>query len=311
MKRVLVTGATGFIGRHCLAPLVARSYEVHAASTRHVASGYCGATWHQVNLLDPLQSEALVELVRPTHLLHLAWDLSQDDFYNSLENYHWVQAGFRLVESFQRYGGERCLAAGTCYEYEQRCGLCSENRTPTRPNTVYGHSKVALLQVLTNFSRAVQLSFAWPRLFFLYGPGENSRRLVSSVITALLDGRVAQCSHGRQLRDYMFVEDVADGLVALLESDFKGPINLGCGIPVALRDIVQDLGDKLERSHLIQFGGLPARSGDVPLVIADTKRQFAVLNWKPETSLDTGLTKTIAWWQSHLQGTEGVICQGS
>jgi nucleoside-diphosphate-sugar epimerase len=216
-----------------------------------------------------------------------------------------------LAESFYSNGGRRLVATGTCYEYDQQLGICSEHRTPLQSNTVYGTAKATLFQQLTEFSRSTALSFAWPRLFFLYGPGEQSRRLVSSVITSLLDGQPARCSHGRQRRDYMYVEDAAEGLLTLLASNVRGPINLARGTAVSLRAIVELIGHKLARPDLIELGALPARPEEVPLVVADTTRQSVELDWRPATSLDAGLERTIVWWHRQLQLAGGTTCQGS
>ena len=149
------------------------------------------------------------------------------------------------------------------------------------------------------------MSHAWARIFFLYGPREHPKRLVSSVIRSLLLGEPARCSHGRQIRDYLHVEDVADALVALLHSEVRGPINIGSGVPVTLRDIVSCIARKLDQAPLVQFGAVPSHPHDSPLVIADVTRLAAELKWRPRYDLDRGLDATIAWWQSELQVAAG------
>src|SRR5204862_6165408 len=102
------------------------------------------------------------------------------------------------------------------------------------------------------------VSTAWGRLFSVYGPHEHPKRLVPSVIRSLLAGEPAACSHGTQIRDYLFAQDAADALITLLESDITGPLNLASGQPIALRDIVQCLGTLLGRPDLIRLGAIPA-----------------------------------------------------
>ncbi|MBM4089309.1 MAG: NAD(P)-dependent oxidoreductase [Planctomycetes bacterium] len=311
MKRFLLTGATGFIGGHCLTRLAASGHTVHAVSRHAPPEDRQGVVWHHMDLLEPRAIDGLLSDIRPTHLMHMAWGLAPNDLYGSLHNFPWVAASLQLVQSFQQHGGQRCLVVGTCYEYDQQYGYCSERLTPTIPSTTYGTCKNALRQLLDAFSRTVDLSLAWPRLFYLFGPGENQRRLVSSVIVALLRGEVAACSHGRQLRDYMYVEDAADGLFALLESDLQGPMNLGLGVPIALRDLVRAVGERLGRPDLIRLGAVEARSIDVPLVVADTTRSTTELHWQPRFSLDEGLDRTIAWWKRQLSNRETQSCHGS
>jgi len=307
MNRVLVTGATGFIGHHCLEPLKLHGYEVHAVTSRELPAMSDTVTWHRTDLLDRSQIKTLVEKIRPTHLVHSAWEVRPGKIYTSQDNFYWVQSSLELAEQFAHFGGKRLVVIGTCYEYDQRYGLCSETLTPTTPNTIYGVTKNALRQMLEAFCAKNQLSMAWPRLFFLYGPHEHPKRLVPSVICALLEGKPAKCSHGRQLRDYIHVKEAADGIVNLLESDFEGPINLGAGTPVSIREIVQTIGRLIERPDLIHLGALPARPGEDPLVMADIEKMTDALEWAPKLGLEEGLGQTIDWWKSQIASIPGEL----
>jgi nucleoside-diphosphate-sugar epimerase len=144
------------------------------------------------------------------------------------------------------------------------------------------------------------MSSVWPRIFFVYGPHEHPDRLVAAVARSLVAGEPARCSHGRQVRDYLFVEDVADALVRLLESDVTGPINVASGQALTLRDIVSQIGEQTGRADLIQFGAIPPAATDTPLVVGDTSRLTAELEWRPRWDLARGIEKTIAWWRQEL-----------
>jgi nucleoside-diphosphate-sugar epimerase len=202
------------------------------------------------------------------------------------------------VKEFRAAGGERLVTAGSCLEYDWNYGYCAESRTPCTPHTVYGTCKHALQLLTAAMARDGQLSSAWGRIFFLYGPYEHPERLVASVIRSLLAGEPARCSHGQQIRDYLFAGDIADAFVALLESDVAGPINIASGRAVALKDIVLRIGGLMGRPELIRLGAIPAAPTDVPLVVGDTARLSSALHWQPATDLDTGLQATIAWWRA-------------
>lgn len=298
-RRVLLTGATGFIGSHCIQPLLDRGYEVHAASRS--AGSHAGVTWHAADLLQPGAGEALLARVRPSHLLHLAWYVVPGKLIAAPENFDWVRASFELVRAFADAGGTRLAVCGSGYEYDWAHGYCTEGLTPTVPDTVYGSCKHALHELVRSFASTRGLSAAWPRVFFLYGPNEHPQRLVSSVILSLLKGDPARTSHGRQVRDYMHVQDVADGLVAVLDSAHDGAINVSSGQASTLREIVLTTGRLVGRPELVQLGALPARANDVPLVVGANARALA-LGWQPRHDLESGLAQTIDWWKR--RGTE-------
>jgi len=309
VKRVLVTGATGFIGLCCLPLLLGRGYQVHAVSSRvrvHVVSprpkdeSDADVTWHQANLMEPAEVARLVAAVQPTHLLHLAWYVAPGRFANADQNFHWVQASITLLRHFGDHGGQRVAMAGSAYEYDWREGYCSEALTSTLPATYYGKCKLALAHLLEAYAARTGMSHAWARIFFLYGPREHPQRLVSSVIRSLLLNEPARCSHGQQIRDYLHVEDVAGGLVALLDSSVTGSVNVASGQPIALRDIVSRIARKLDREHLVQFGAVPSDPHDTALVVGDITRLSTQVHWQPTYDLDRGLDSTIAWWAAAL-----------
>ena len=297
MKKVLLTGAAGFIGHHCLEPLKARGYEVHAVSTKPMKSGKGGVHWHQANLLEPGAAKALLAEVKPSHLLHLAWFVVPGKLITAPENFAWVRASMELVQEFAAHGGKRLTVCGSGYEYDWNYGYCSEKLTPAVPNTVYGSCKHALNLLVQSFATQAALSAAWGRVFFLYGPNEHPQRLVSSVILSLLKGEPAKCSHGRQIRDYLHVQDVAEGMVALLDSEVTGAVNVSSGQATTLREIVLTIGRVLERPELIQLGAIPARANDTPLVVGENLRLLNEVGWKQQFDLEAGLRQTIDWWK--------------
>ncbi len=297
-KVVLLTGATGFIGRHAVEPLRARGYEIHAVSTRGAPADMPGVQFHQGNLLEPGTAKRVLAAVKPTHLLHLAWYVVPGKLITSPENYEWVRASMELVQEFAAAGGKRVTSCGSGYEYDWRYGFCNEQLTSQVPNTVYGACKQALNLMTENFAATANLSSAWGRVFFLYGPHEHPQRLVSSIILSMLRGEPAKSSHGRQIRDYMHVQDVADGLVAVLDSELRGTVNVSSGRATQIRDIVLTLGSLLGRPELVQLGALPARANDAPMVVGDNAKIMAELGWQPKFELESGLGHTIDWWKA-------------
>ena len=255
-----------------------------------------GVQWHMADLFNPIHIGSLIEKIGPTHLLHFAWYTKPGEYWTSIENLRWLQASLDILQVFKRHGGRRVLMAGTCAEYDWRYGYCSEQITPLNPATLYGTCKKSLYEVLISYARQEGLSASWGRVFFLYGPHEHPSRLVPSIINALLDERVAPCTLGTQIRDFLYVEDVASAFAALLDSNLEGSVNIASGEPVALREITHLLAEKLGRLDLVRLGAVPIPKTDPPLLVADTQRLRQEIGWTPVYNLDTGLDKTIDWW---------------
>jgi nucleoside-diphosphate-sugar epimerase len=300
MNRILVTGGTGFIGRHCLPLLVSSGYEVHATVRNTPSEPQQDVKWHSVDLLDQEQVKQVVAKVRPTHLLHLAWYAIPGKYWTSLENLSWLQSSIDLLNAFVDTGGQRAVIAGTCAEYDWRYGYCSEELTPLVPRTLYGASKHSLQVVVSALTNQSGLSAAWGRLFFLFGPHEHPSRLMPSVIRALLDGKPAACSHGEQIRDFLYVKDAAAAFVALLDSAVIGSVNIASGQPRAIRDIVYTVGDILGRCELIQLGVIPTKPGEPPALLADVARLRGEVGWSPKYNLSDALSETVDWWKDNM-----------
>jgi len=297
LKRVLVTGAAGFIGRHCLPILLAKGFEVHAADVVIPENNLYGVYWHYVDLLDTQKADELIATIHPTHLLHFAWYAKPGEYWNSLENIRWVEGSLHLLRAFHMNGGKRVVMAGTCAEYDWKFSYCSEYVTPLVPSSLYGTCKNAMQHLLKDFSRETGLSSAWGRIFFLYGPHENPNRLVSSVIIKLIQNKTAPCSHGNQIRDFLHVEDVASAFVSLLMSNVEGPVNIASGKPIALKEIILSIADKLGKTPLVKLGALPQNENEPSVIFGDTKRLFSEVIWQPRYDIDGGIRETIDWWQ--------------
>jgi nucleoside-diphosphate-sugar epimerase len=299
MPKVLITGGTGFVGRHSTRLLCDLGHEVHVVS-RTAVSPIKSATFHCCDLLQADQRRTLMEKVRPTHLLHLAWSTEPRRFWTSAANLDWMAASLDLMQSFKECGGQRAVFAGTCAEYDWAYHTLSERDTPCNPATLYGKAKNGLHTVAAEAAEQWGLSLAWGRVFFLYGPGEKPGRLISDLVVHLLEGREFRCSEGRQLRDFMHVADVARALVELLLSEFRGPVNIASGEAIAVRDVILTAADMIGRRDLIRFGATPAAVNDQPCLAATVSILRGEVGFKPSYTLQSGLRNTVDWWRAQL-----------
>jgi nucleoside-diphosphate-sugar epimerase len=301
MHTILLTGATGFLGRACLGLLRGRRAAVHVSARREAVLP-AGVQRHAVDLLDQSAVADLVRSVRPSHLLHLAWETTPGTYWTSPANHQWLEASWRLVREFAQNGGQRVVVAGSCAEYDWTgSGVCREGTTPIRPTTLYGSCKAALWSRMQQLASRTGLSSAWGRLFFLYGPGEHPRRLVPSVIHSLFAGAEVACTQGLQERDFLHALDAADALVTLLESDCQGPFNIGSGHAVSIRSVVERITDLCGGAGTLRFGAVPRGVGDPDVLVANVERLQKLLGWRPRFTLNDGLADTIAWWRANAQ----------
>jgi nucleoside-diphosphate-sugar epimerase len=296
VSRVLVTGASGFIGRGALGAMRSREFEVHAVARREGPPEE-GVRWHAADLLAADAAARLVAAARPTHLLHLAWETRPGAYWSSPDNLAWVEASLRLVRAFAEGGGGRAVVAGTCAEYAwQEETHCVEDATPLEPATLYGTAKHALRLVVERYAREVGLSTAWGRIFFVFGPHEHPARLASSVARALVAGEPAPTSHGNQVRDFLYSEDLADAFAALLASDVRGAVNLASGDPRPIRALVEALAAAAGRPDLLQLGARPAAASEPASITADVGRLRDEVGWTPPRTLEERAADTIRWW---------------
>jgi nucleoside-diphosphate-sugar epimerase len=297
--RLLVTGASGLIGRH-IAALAATRPDVELILTgRARPAGLAPSVeFSPADLSDAGQAAELVDRVRPTHLIHTAWETRQPTYWESMSNLDWVVSAARMAEAFAAVGGTRFVQLGTCAEYDWADGLCIEGSTPDKPTTRYGMAKLAGF-------RAVQVAAhgnfhaVEARVFFVYGPGENPARLIPLICRSHLAGTVPQLSSGIQKRDLLFVEDAAEAILALARHDSSWDVvNISATEPVALSQAATVLAE-LAGSSETGLSLRPDRADDPPLLIGESSRIRAT-GWQPRHSLEQGLAKTFHWWRESM-----------
>ncbi len=302
MKTVLLTGARGFIGTQCLESLLESGFKVHAVSSRgRYNYSSQNVEWHHADLHNAEHLLKLMAEVKPEYLLHLAWEVTPEVCWHSWENLRWVKSSLSLLQAFVESGGRRVVMAGSCAEYDWNYGYCTEKQTPLNPSNLYGICKSALHKMIEGAGNELNISTAWGRLFFLFGPGEHPDRLVAAVVNSLLRGEEAYCTKGEQIRDYIYVKDAAAAMTALLESKVEGPVNIASGRPIVLKELIGEAARMAGDPQLVKLGALAASKDDPPLLLANTARLNEEVGWRPQYTLTEGLTETVGWWRKKIK----------
>jgi nucleoside-diphosphate-sugar epimerase len=271
MTRVLITGANGFVGRQIirsldmedidLIPVVRKGKESTVSNFKNVKKIITSKdlfvedeSWWEEQCKD-------VDIV-----IHAAWYVETGKYLDSLKNIDCLIGSLKLAKGAAKAGVGRFLGLGTCFEYDQNQGVLTIN-TPLKPLTIYAAAKASLFTTLSQWLPRESVSFAWIRLFYLYGEGEDKKRLVPYVRSQILQGDFVDLTSGKQVRDFMEVTEAGKKIAEISLTDQIGPINLCSGIPVTVRQFVEKIAAEYGRKDLLRFGAREDNVFDPPSVI--------------------------------------------
>lgn len=287
-RRVLVTGAAGFVGSRAVRALLARGFEVHGLSRTHARAD--NVQWHAGDFAQRDDRLRVLAAARPTHVLHAAWYVEHGKFWNAPVNEQWRQWTVAFAREAGQAGVQRFVGVGTCAEYDWNADGASRPRResdPAAPATPYGRAKLqAWLDVLAS---ATPMACAWGRLFHLYGEGEPAGRLVPTIIRACRSGDPLLLGPAQYERDFMSVEDAGAALAAVVDADVKGVVNIASGEHASVGDVVGILARALGARPAVTWK--PPAPGDVPVMLADVGRLAAATGFRPGESLEAGLLR--------------------
>jgi len=271
--KILVTGATGFIGRHVVERLLTGTHDVVATSLEEVASFAC--RYIPANLNADVNKPGVSwfeRFERPDAVIHLAWEGLPN--YNELFHIeHNLPASYHFLKNLVESGVKNINVIGTCFEYGLQEGCLSED-LPPKPNTTYGVAKNTLRLFLEELGKQHEFDLKWIRLFYLYGEGQSKNSILELLKSALERGdKVFNMSGGEQLRDYLPVETVADNIVQIsLQNEVRGIINNGGGRPISIRRLVEDFVKQSGKTIELNLGYYPYTTYEPHAFWADIRR---------------------------------------
>ena len=280
-----MTGMGGFVGRRVAASLRARGAEV--VNARPQCSGS----------RDLLKDEDRVRALCGAHadtLVHLAWVTEHSAFWHSDLNKQWESATVDLVERFLITGGRRVIATGTCAEYDWTLGGTFSEDAPIAPHTPYGKAKAGTGSAIFKAAERHGAAAAWARVFFPFGIGESSSRLVPSMLRACLRNEPLLCGPSETVRDVWDVRNVGDAIAAITLSQLTGPINVASGRGVTFGEIGAFVRQITGAGDVLRFGERPLSKGEPSIIVADTTRLQSETDIASPISLEAGLLDYLA-----------------
>jgi nucleoside-diphosphate-sugar epimerase len=285
--RVGVTGGDGFLGRHAVEALRAAGHDAVSFSRRG------GAGEHTIvcDLLDPQSRKNALRQARCSHLIHLAWLSDPRARLHSPANVDWACASAMLARDFAESGGLRFVFGGSSAQYHWGNDRLSE-AAELRAATLYGDAKTAAERLIAAAAPTLGLSFGSARIFFCYGPGEPTGRLVPDLIANLSNGVAAPCTDGLQRRDYLYAGDVGAAISLIAQSDIEGPVNVCSGEAIPVRALITEIASQMGRSGLPQFGAI-VRAKDDPATVEGDASRLRSLGFRPKFDLKTGVAETL------------------
>jgi nucleoside-diphosphate-sugar epimerase len=287
-KKVLLTGATGLIGKEAIEPLIKNGFKIYAISSKKQPEQK-GVTWFKANLFEADEIKNIFETIKPEYLLHFAW-VASGDYLTSDINIKFKDASLNMLKEFHKNGGKRVVMAGTCFEYHFKDTPLKED-DKLNPQTLYAKCKNELREKAQIFCKENDISFAWGRIFYVYGHGENEKRLTAHVANLLKADKTVKITSGPLIKDYMYTKDIALAFVTLLKTNVSGCVNICTGKPISIKEYVSLIASILGKEKLLQFED--NIEGQPKFIVGDSSRLIDEVGYNIQYSLDKALDEII------------------
>lgn len=301
-RNVILTGASGFIGRYLLQELRSKGYSVHCIVHSKEIENFENheVFFHRIDLLEA-NDEDLLNLfgeINAKAIFHSAWYTNHKDYLVSSENTRWLDASKRMAKAFYQSGGSYFLALGSCIEYD--FSMIDAQNPKLHVNheigseLLYGRCKIELSRYLERLAKEFSEEFLWCRVFFVYGPYDRPGRLIPYIVSRIKSNEKATPNYGGASRDYIYVEDLAKQIVSFYQKGFTGFINSGTGKGVRIKTVFKEVGKILNRPDLVEENDKLSQDflNEPEYVIAGLEENHLLRSYTP---LKEGISKTLIW----------------
>lgn len=300
MARILITGGDGFVGSRCVDALchaghhviIARHQSKHKSDDKPLTEQVC------FDIFKPDMIREAIKTSKPDVLLHMAWDVTPGQFVTADSNVEWQNASCHLIKECIQAGCSKIVTAGSSAEYLWNDETMKEGINEVSNGSLYGASKLAFFLCCKALCDKYQASYTHGRIFYTYGPGEHPMRIFPYVINQLIHHEKAFVSHGMQIRDYLYVDDVAAAFTTLVESKSLGAVNISSGIGVTLKECFLMMEELTGENNSTCFGAVSANANEPGVIVGNNQLLTSSTSWRPRYELKEGLRQTIAWWKA-------------
>ena len=285
-KKVLILGCSGQVGSRLTLLLLKYGFIVRGVSGSKLCkindrNHFC----KKINLLDPRVSLNL-DGFKPDVMVHTAWVTTPGIFWNSPINDEWVKASKKIILEFEQSGGKYLVVTSTCAEYSWETSKPLSETSETNPKFNYGKSKLELL----NWMKSSKIPFLWTRTFFQFGLDEPFGRLIPSMVDSMLAGKAFEVHNPNDIRDFVYISDVAEVLSTLICKEQLGIINIGTGNGFKISSIAQKIVDQIGNKNLVRYC---ASTQPASVVVSNPSKLLSVIGNYSWTSIDKAISETV------------------
>ena len=300
-SRCLVTGASGHLGSYLVRRLLREGAQVFALVRPKSDLWRLADVLDQVNVIradlsDIARAQSSITEAKPEATFHLAWQGVTSGFKNDAQQITLnVTGSLNLFEIIRTAGCKLWVGVGSQAEYGTHNNILTEE-TPLRPATAYGIAKLCVGLLTKKLCELADIRYIWLRLLATYGPKDDERHLIPSVIRSLLSHERPLLTSGDQEWDYLYIEDAADAIYqAAVTESAEGVFNLSSGEAHTVRKLVEQIRNIIDPSLPLAFGEIPTPANQIMRLQADISKLREAIGWTPQTSLEEGLRRTVAW----------------
>ncbi|MCW7472052.1 hypothetical protein CH354_16095 [Leptospira levettii] len=296
--KLLVIGGTGFIGSHIVQKGIDSGFEVTSLSLKKKAN-IDKVISIQADLSDRVSVRSILSSERYDYVIHCGGYIDHTLFQNGglkVISDH-LTSLFELVSALDRTNLKKFLYLGSSDEYGNAPSPQKEEFRED-PISPYSFAKASASHFLQMLWKTEKFPASVARLFLTYGPGQDDKRFLPQIIKGCLSDSVFPSSLGEQSRDFCYISDTVEGCFKILETnEANGEIfNIASGEKITIRQIIEKVVSIIGKGKP-DFGKVPYRIGENMSLVADISKAKRMLHWKPNTSLDMGLKKTIEYFQ--------------